>query len=83
MLSDSVKLSLSFYMCKFQPRSDQHGINQSVGVHRNETELDWMAQARGRADKVATMVEMFGMYRSTLANTWRSCHGTMMRPYPS
>ena len=42
MLSDSVKLSLSFYMCKFQPksRSDQHGINQSAGVHRNETELD-------------------------------------------
>ena len=40
MLSaDSLRLSLSFYMCNCQ-RSDYHRINRSAGVHHNETELD-------------------------------------------
>jgi len=62
MLSDSLRLSLSFYMCDCQG-SDYHRINRSAGVHHNETES---ANTEGQADTVETIIEAFGKYRSTL-----------------
>ena len=74
MLSDSLRLSLSFSMCNCQG-SNYHRINQSAGAHHNETELD---NTEGQADTVETIIEAFGTYRSTLPA--HACGAPMMRP---
>ena len=62
VMTDSVRLSSSFYMCICQPGSDQRRINRSAGVHQNETKLDDIGGQAETVEKIG-----FGTYhRSTL-----------------
>ena len=63
VLSDSVRLSSSFYMCSSQSGFDQHRINWSAGVHRNKTKLD---DTGGQDDTVETIGIVGTYHRSTL-----------------